>query len=211
MATGTVPEESTLQRGRRASAARTGITYEQYLRMPETMKRYEVIDGEMIMSPAPSDRHQFGIADVHDALNGFVKRNKVGFVLLAPVDVVIARAPRLKLRQPDLAYWSTRRVGGTKRAEFLQARASDVAPDLVVEVLSPDETRRRLSSKLADYAAIGITEVWLVGEQLEAIEVFNLHEGSYERAGLYGRGDMAESRVLAGFTLDVDTLFEEEG
>lgn len=211
MATNAAAKESSARRGPRARLARTCLTYEQYLRMPETMKRYEIIDGEMIMSPAPSDRHQFGIADVYDALNGFVKRRKLGFVLLAPLDLVITRAPRLRVRQPDLAFWSVQRVGGVTRTAFLQARDSDLPPDLVVEILSPDETRRRLASKLADYASIGIGEVWLVGEQLEAIEVLALADGHYQRAGLYGRGEAAESRVLAGFTLEVDTLFEDEG
>jgi Uma2 family endonuclease len=151
------------------------------------------------------------LAALFRGFDDYARAKGLGIVLFAPLDIFIRKLPRLRTRQPDLAYWSAGRVGGTSGTRFLNAREAGLPPDLVVEILSPDETRRRLASKLVDYASVGIGEVWLVGEQLEAIEVLVLADGHYQRAGLYGRGEAAESRVLAGFTLKVDTLFEDEG
>lgn len=203
-------DRSAARRARRGpKAAPQEITYEQYLRLPETMKRYEIIDGEMMMSPAPSMQHQISLADLNDNVRRFVREHKVGFVLFAPFDIIIRKEPKLRTRQADLAFWSVERIGGRSKKALVVATDNGVAPDLAVELLSPDESKRRLSSKMSDYAEIGIAEVWLIGDQMETIEVMTLAEGTYRRAGLYGSGDMMASVVLPGFTLAIDELFAD--
>jgi len=177
--------------------------------MEPTVERQEIINGEIAMCPAPSDEHQFGVGDLFRLLDNHAHANRAGFVLMAPVDVVIRRAPALQVRQPDLAFWSVARVGGNTRADFKSARGGGLAPDLAIELLSPEETRRRLASKLADYASIGVLEVWLVGQQTETVEILRLESGAYVRAGLYGSGDVVRSAVLPDLEIAVDELFQE--
>lgn len=208
MATAAVPEAPS--RARPVNPSRdSGMTYEEWRRLPATNQRQEVIDGEIVVSPAPSVDHQWVSGDLFSLLREHVRKHALGVVLSAPLDIVIQKTPRLRTRQPDISYFSTDRTGFAKRSDVRGIGAMEVAPDLVVEFLSPEEPRRTLDGKLADYASIGVTEVWLVGTSGETIEILELHGGAYVRAGLFGAGDVVTSTVLDGLDLPVDRIFEE--
>ena len=187
--------------------ARTGVTYEEWLRMPRTNQPHEILDGELLMSPAPTSAHQWRLFRIAKLLSDYVESQSHGVVLVAPVDVIIERQPRLRVRQPDILFFSSARTGIRGADELEQMPAIEVAPDLVVEILSPEERRRELDGKLADYAVLGALEAWLVSREGETVEVLSLHEGAYRRAGLFGRGDTVQSPVLPGIALTVDSLF----
>lgn len=191
-----------------AQPKREEITYEEYLRMPETMQRYEIIDGEMYMPPAPTEDHQWTLSDLNDHLKAFVREHQLGVVLFAPFDLIIRKTPKLTTRQPDLLFFSAARIGGTSRADLKRALQAGIGPDLVVEILSPEERQRRLSGKLADYAGIDVTEVWVICPEAQTIEVLRLKQGQYERAGLYARGERVTSALLPGFSLPVEAIFD---
>lgn len=182
------------------------ISYEEYLAMPETNLRYEIVDGEMIMSPAPTSEHQWFLSNLFDALRAYVKRKKLGVVLPAPVDVLIRKAP-LKTRQPDILFLSAERTGITGRAQLRDMPVIEVAPDLVVEVLSPSDTRGVLRNKLQDYIKIGVRECWLISPQAETVEVLRLSLEGAKRIHLFGAGDMLRSEILPGFKMKVDEIF----
>lgn len=186
------------------------LTWEEYQALPETMERYEIIDGVMVMSPAPSEDHQWELSELNDIVRAYAKEHRLGVVLFAPLDIVIRKTPKLQTRQPDLVFFSYERIGGTGRRAFAAACKQGLAPDLAVELLSPDETKRTLKGKLRDYAEIGVREVWIISDQLETVEVLALREGAYARVGLYGTGDTLTSEVLPGFAQPVDRLFDEE-
>ncbi|MCI0523641.1 MAG: Uma2 family endonuclease [Acidobacteria bacterium] len=182
------------------------IAYEEYLAMPEINLRYEIIDGEMIMSPAPTSEHQWFIKNLMTRLDLFVTRKKLGVVLPSPVDVLIRKAP-LKTRQPDLLFLSAERTGITGRAQLRDMPVIEVAPDLVVEVLSPSDTRSVLKNKLQDYIKIGVRECWLISPEAETIEVLKLAPEGAKRINLFGAGDTLRSDVLPGFKMKVDDIF----
>jgi Uma2 family endonuclease len=186
----------------------TGLTYEDYLELPRIYQPYEIIDGDLFMSPAPTDKHQWALSNLNDYVKEYVRTNKLGAVFFAPMDLFISRGPKLRTRQPDLLFFGVERIGGVDQNAFLEARANDIAPDMVAEVLSPEEERKVLSGKLGDYAAFGITEVWIVSPQAQTIETLTLTDGQYKRAGLFGTGDMVSSNVLPGFTMPLDVIFE---
>lgn len=160
------------------------------------------------MAPTPTGDHQVLSTDLVTVLNQYVRANRLGLLLAAPMDVVIRRTPKLQTRQPDILYFHGDRTGFRSRADVQGIAAFEVAPDLVVEFLSPDERRKTLEGKLKDYAEIGVTEVWLVSSEAETVEVLGLSDGQYHRSGLYGRGDILVSSVLPGLNLSVDTIFE---
>ena len=175
------------------------LTYEDYLNGPETMERFEIIDGEVIMVSSPTLYHQIALGNLNEPVRRFVLDGKLGIVVFAPIDVVVQREP-LRVRQPDLLFVSNERAG------ILGERING-GPDLVVEILSPSNRGGYLESKLADYARIDVRECWLISMQSRTVEVLRLEGGEWRLAYVRGPGDRVESVVLAGLDLAVDRIF----
>ena len=185
------------------------ITLEDYLQMPEMRQRYDIIDGELIISPAPSFDHQLDIADVYDIIKAFVTKHDSGIVLFAPFDLIIRKLPKLTTRQPDLAFFSWEAIGGKGRGALRAAKRRGVAPDLSVEILSPDQSKAYTERKLADYAAIGIREVWLASREAMTVEVLGLAGSEFARAGTYSSGERVTSTVLPALEIEVSSIFAD--
>jgi Uma2 family endonuclease len=131
----------------------------------------------------------------------------LGVVLMAPVDLLIQREP-LRTRQPDILYLSADRTGIRGRAQLRGLPFLEIPPDLVVEVLSPSNTRRDIESKLEDYRRIGVKECWLVSPEAETIDVLRLSAQSTTAAvGIFGIDGTLRSEVLGDFTLYVRDIF----
>ena len=175
------------------------LTYEEYLKTPEIKARYDIVDGVMIMAPSPTLRHQTILRQLFLLLNRFVAEHQLGEVWFAPLDILVQREP-LRTRQPDLLFVSN------ERSEIL-GEIIEGAPDLVVEVLSPDNSRADIEAKLADYAGLGVLECWLVSPEARSVEVLGLSEGNWDRVAMYGSGDRVSSRVLVDLAVAVSELF----
>lgn len=152
--------------------------------------------------PSPTPRHQRMLLRLAVPLASLVQSRQLGSVYIAPLDVVVEKTP-LRTRRPDLFYLSTTRM----KADAEPEGALDIGPELVIEVLSEEESRKAFAATLLDYCAIGVTEVWLVSPQSETVEILRATEDSYETAGLYGPGTVAVSEALPLFTIDVDDIF----
>ena len=194
-----------MARATKRPAATRELTFEDYLRLPETRKRQEVIDGVIVMSPAPTVRHQRILLRLARHFDDHVTRGGLGLVIMAPIDVLIRKAPKLQTRQPDLLFLSTEKLAGL---DLDRTNIVEVAPDLVVEIASPSDRPGAWTAKLADYAAIGVREVWRAKPKDEAIEVLALDGGEYRRAGQYRRGEVVASVVLPGLALPVAAIFD---
>ena len=175
------------------------LTYEEYLKTPEIKARYDIVDGVMIMAPAPSVDHQKVLRQLFRMLDPFVQQQQLGELLFAPLDVVIQREP-LRTRQPDLLFVSNERAA-------ILGQMVEGAPDLVVEVLSPSNSRTEVEAKLVDYAALGVRECWLVSPEAGSVEVLQSAEGNWTRLALLGVGDQVQSQVLSGLALGVGEIF----
>ena len=182
------------------------LTYEQYLTFPETIQRYEIINGDMIMPPAPSFEHQWITDSLVLKLRPFAQKRQLGVVISAPADVLIQREP-LRTRQPDVLFLSTARTGIGGREGLRGLQTLQIAPDLVIEVLSSSETRRDIAGKLADYRAIGVSECWLVSPEAQTVEVLQLTKETERRVSLFGMGDTVKSEVLSELQLTVEEIF----
>ena len=176
------------------------LTYEEYLKTPEIKARYDIVDGVMTMAPAPSVTHQRILLRLTRLLDQFVSERQLGEVLFAPVDVIIQREP-LRTRQPDLLFVSNEHTS-------ILGDQVEGAPDLVVEILSPSNTRFDLEAKLSDYATLGVSECWLVSPEARSVEILGLTEGSWVRLGISGLGEQVRSQVLPELDLAVVQLFE---
>ena len=176
-------------------------TYEDYCRIPEDGKRYEVIRGVLHVSPAPGYRHQRIVMDLSTMLNHFVKSRRLGEVLAAPMDVML---PGLTSPiQPDILFVSLGRAQVVKETHILGA------PDLVIEVLSPSNSRAELRMRLEVFAEGGIDECWVVDPEARRIDV-HVREGAvYRLQGRYGTDASARSTVIQGFEVPVASVFPD--
>lgn len=176
-------------------------TYDDYARLPDNGFRYEVIDGALVMSPAPLVRHQSTFRQLFKVLVRHVERHRLGEVWSAPIDVVLG--DRATPVQPDIVFVAQSRlhIVGRERIEG--------APDLVVEILSRSTAARDRGLKFDLYAASGVREYWLVDPDERSLEVYVLRGQAYAPLGTYRRGDVARSELLPGLKLKVKELFED--
>ena len=175
------------------------ITWQDYLQGPEIKARKEIVDGKLIMF-APVRPHQIVLSRIYVPTYLFVAEHQLGEVLMAPTDVIVQRDP-LRVRQPDIEFTSN------ERSNILGDRIEG-GPDLVVEILSPSNTRAYMAEKLADYAGINVRECWLVALNTRTVEVLRLEGGEWRRAYIRGEGERIESVVLPGLEVDIAEIFQ---
>jgi Uma2 family endonuclease len=183
------------------------LTYEAWRALPEMKQRYEIVDGVLSMPPAPTPDHQWIILELSVRLRSFVSERRLGVVLAAPVDLLIRREP-LRTRQPDILYLSAERTGIRGRAELQGLQFLEIPPDLIVEVLSPSNSRRDIESKLEDYRRIGVRECWLVSPEVETVELLNLTAEGTTTSAIFGVDGTLRSEALGDFTLPIRDIFK---
>jgi Uma2 family endonuclease len=129
----------------------------------EPTQRYELVDGQLLVTPSPTDRHQRIVVELLALLREYVKRNRLGEVRLGPARARITANARF---EPDLFVVSAV-DGRLPRAE------EPVTPLLlVVEVLSPGSARHDRITKRRFFQAHGVPEYWVVDGEAEAFEVW---------------------------------------
>ena len=186
------------QPGRILRLSQRRWTYDDLREMPETMERYEIIDGVLYMSPSAHVlRHQVTVGNLHFVLSGWVREHDLGKVYLSPADVVISPG---RVVQPDLFFIAKDRL------HIVDAYV-DGAPDLAVEVISPSSVDYDRKTKIDLYQEIGVREYWLVDPEDQSVEVFVLREGRYEQLGRFRPGEQVRSVLLEGFSVEVEPIF----
>jgi Uma2 family endonuclease len=156
------------------------VTYEEWLRMPEVKgAKEEVVNGEIRIMPAPSWNHRRIIDNLGFLIARQVDRRSVD-VTTSLFDLIIRRQP-LTAREPDLAVFDTSTI-------VEQDGRIHSAPQLVVEVRSPSNTRREREEKRRDYAALGVPELWELDPEDRTVEVFYLEDGELRSHGLLTDG-----------------------
>jgi Uma2 family endonuclease len=182
------------------------LTFADYLLLPTITQRYDIIDGELAMSAAPTPRHQLIIANIFLPVHACLQTTHRGIVIFAPCDIVIRRDP-LRTRQPDLFVFLRGREDIGDLQTLLEQPVLEVAPDLVIEIISKNETRRSRAEKIDDYRRIGVKECWIVSPQGQTVEVLRLSPEEMRTVGIYGVGMHVRSEMLEGLDLPVDAVF----
>ena len=187
-----------------AKSTRQRWTYADFARLPsETSTRYEVIDGELVVTPGPTSRHQRIIARLLSRLHVFVEENDLGEVFPGPLDVLFAEGDYL---EPDILF--VRRG----RSAVVTQRGVEGPPDLVVEILSPSTAARDRGIKLERYRLYGVPEYWVVDADERAIEIWKLAEGASEPIVLGSADTLRWRPEPRGATLEIPlaALFRAE-
>jgi Uma2 family endonuclease len=173
------------------------LTYDDLLQMPDDGKRYEIIDGELYVSPSPIPRHQELSQRLALLIGNHVQEHHLGKLYTAPLDV---RLEEHGIVEPDLLFISTERmaiIGGT---------TINGAPDLLIEVLSPSTRSRDETLKAELYARSGVREYWLADPVAETLVIHVLEDGRWVPVG---PAERPESRVLAGLSIEINALFAD--
>jgi Uma2 family endonuclease len=173
------------------------FTYEDYALLPED-RRYEVVDGELFVTPAATTMHQVVKKRFVRLLDDHVESGQLGIVLDAPYDVVLSEYDVL---QPDILFVSA------ARRPIVGPKYAGPAPDLVVEVLSPSTEARDRVAKAKRYAKFSVREMWLVDPEVKTIEVLVNSGAGFARVALYGETDTVRSVVLPGFEFPAEPVF----
>jgi Uma2 family endonuclease len=159
------------------------LTYEDYVLLPNDGKRYEILEGELTVTPAPSTKHQTASVNLLVLLSHYIKDRDQGKLFHAPIDLILESTSVL---QPDLLFVSQ------ANRHIITDRAIEGAPDLVVEILSPTTSRTDRVTKAQIYARHSVPVYWIVDPEREAIEIYLLEADGYRLAAtLQGKTPMA--------------------
>ncbi len=140
-----------------------------YRSLPEgTMA--QLIQNQIIRSPAPLDRHQRYIDEIYPALSIFVKKRKLGITRVAPYDVYFDRANAF---QPDICFISKERM------HLIKEDGMYGAPGLIIEILSPSTAHYDLNEKKAIYEQYGVQEYWIVNPEDNSVAGYHLENGKF--------------------------------
>jgi len=179
------------------ASASAPFTYEAYARLRDG-RRYEVIEGQLLLTPSPRTYHQKVTGNLFAVLLRHVREHGLGEVLISPCDVVLSST---NVVQPDILFV------GRDRLAIIEEKCVSAAPDLVVEVLSPGTTLRDRRLKFRLYARFGVCELWIVDPSLHSIEVFGNSAGRLHLAAVFGRSDTLRSDVLPSLRVVLAEVF----
>jgi Uma2 family endonuclease len=172
------------------------LTYDDLVDFPDDGRRYEILSGGLLVSPAPVPEHQELLIRLASLFFAFVRRHDLGKVYTAPLNI---RLSNHDVVQPDLLFIAR------EREEIITATSIDGVPDLVVEILSPGTRGIDGGRKATLYAAAGVREYWLVDPRARSITIATPTNGRFEPVA---RVDgIARSTILPGFESEMAPLF----
>lgn len=179
------------------ATATTGLTYRDLRQIPPDRNRYELIEGELLVSAAPNIEHQRKAGSLFVELREFVREHDLGEAFMALCDVVLDPSTVL---EPDILFVSK------ARRSIVKAAYIEGAPDLVIEILSDSSRLIDRFVKRDRYAQFGVDEYWLLEPFEPRVEVLRLEKGKYRVVGVFGPGDAIESPTFPGLRLPLSSL-----
>ena len=174
------------------------FTYDDYLTLSNDGKRHEILDGELVMTPAPSPEHQEILLNLIELLRGFVRAESRGKVFCAPTDVVLSMTDVV---QPDIVFVSKERLNIITRKNVV------AAPDIVVEIVSEATEKLDRVTKKELYERFGVKEYWIVDPEKQTIEVYELRGREYSTPHMYRASDPFRTTLLSNFSFTVGSIF----
>ncbi|MCI0418016.1 MAG: Uma2 family endonuclease [Acidobacteria bacterium] len=172
-------------------------TYADYCVLPQDYRRHEIVEGEHIVTPSPTARHQKVLAALQFLLDSHVRSQKLGTLLAAPMDVVLSETSVI---QPDLLFVST------LREHIITEPYVDGPPDLVIEVLSASTASMDRGGKMRLYAKYRIPHYWIVDAKEVTLETFELREAEYQLQAKFDKTETAVSKLFPGLQIPMAEL-----
>jgi Uma2 family endonuclease len=179
--------------------ANVPYTYQEYCYLPNDGRRYEIIEGDLYVTPAPSSMHQTVSRRLQFALMSQLEATGIAMVFNAPFDVIMAET---SVVQPDLAIIRQSRRGSISK------RGLEGIPDVAIEIISPTTRGNDAILKKAAYARAGIPEYWIVDPDLGHVEIFRLKESGYDPGVLFDRSATLTSPSFPEVAVPLLPVFE---
>ncbi|MGH7483870.1 MAG: Uma2 family endonuclease [Longimicrobiales bacterium] len=173
-------------------------TYADYAALPDDGNRYEVLDGEVLVTPAPGTNHQEIVGRLFRILFEYVDRHRLGRIYY---DVDLLFQPHQYLR-PDLLF-----VPSEEKRRLVE-RGMEGVPGLVVEVISPGSKQHDSVTKPARYRDFGVLDYWAVDPARRVVYVYDFRTSDEPRAEK-ARVTWKPNPIVEPLELDVRELFEE--
>ena len=173
-------------------------TYEDYAALPDDGHRYEIVNGVLVMAPAPTPEHQSIAVRIAYYLFPHIDLAGIGKLFTGPLDVDLG--PK-NVYQPDVVV--------VLNAHFDRIAAKKIigAPDLVVEVASPSTAAYDRLTKYDTYARSGVAEYCIVKPTSRTVEVLVLENREYRSLGIFSEQQTIPSRVVPGLSVRVEQFF----
>lgn len=165
--------------------------------LPHDGNKYELIDQKLYMSPTGFEQEDIA-TEIAMRLRAFAQEHRLGAVVGSSMG---CRMKSGDVLSPDVAFISRERLSGMKRAP---KGFFDGAPDLVVEVLSPNDDHHKVEKKLTSYFGNGSRLAWVIVPEERRVFVYR---DSVSKNVLSEGDELAGEDVLPGFTLPVQVLF----
>jgi Uma2 family endonuclease len=176
------------------------ITARDFMELPEGPPYYQLIEGDLYMSPSPNLFHQDIAGNIYHLLRLYLGKRRIGTVHIAPSDVKLSE---LNVYEPDVYFVAN------SRKSILTRQGAEGAPNLVVEVLSPRTAKLDKGAKRVVYARAGVEELWIVDPETKRVHVYRLGESADEPAGTYGVRGKIESPLFPGLKIPVAKVFQQ--
>ncbi|NNJ09178.1 Uma2 family endonuclease [Chloroflexales bacterium ZM16-3] len=168
-------------------------------RLPDDGNRYEIIDGKLYMTTAPSAFHQWIVGAFIEHLGVPSRQRGLGIWFTAPIGVLFSQRDAI---QPDFLF-----IRAERAAELVRDRRVRGAPDLVVEVLSPGNNTEEMAKKRAMCARGGVPEYIEVDPATRSLAIFHLVDGAYGEPAMYAEAQTISLACLADLPLRIAALF----
>jgi len=181
------------------------VSYEEFLEINEkSTLRMELINGEIHLLSSPNIGHQEILGRLYLIFNEYFNGKKCR-VFLAPFDVHL-RKKGMKtpdVVQPDVVVICDLEDNVTEKGRYMGT------PDLVIEILSDSTRKKDMLDKLNSYMLSTVKEYWIVDPKQESIIIYSFENNEIARIKVFERGGVAQSRIFAGLTVNVDELYSK--
>ena len=171
-------------------------TIQDLLNTPKDGRKYELVDGEILVSPAGMRHSEVALKIAH-LISEFLDRNPIGKAYSGDVGIAF---PNGNVRSPDVTYVSLAKLPGGPSPDTF----GEVIPDLAVEVLSPSDSLRELGKKIGEFLENGVPLVWLIDPARETVTVYR---SLTQTEQLCARDTITAEPVLPGFSVQVGRFF----
>lgn len=174
------------------------FTYADYIDFPEDGKRYEILEGRLLMVPSPFVPHQRISFNLSLYLGAYVKEKKIGEILCAPCDVVLSE---INVVQPDIVFVSKKNSGIVAEDNIKGA------PDLLIEIISNSSKKNDEATKKRIYAQSNVLEYWIVYPESKEIKVYIEPEKGYILWKSFSKEDLLFTPTFSDLKLNLKEVF----
>jgi len=181
------------------AVAMAPLTIEDYRSLPEGGPRYQLIEGDLFMAPAPNRYHQEIVLTVILMLGKYLEKRPIGKLYTAPFDVYF---DEINVHQPDVVFVSN------KNKSILTYAGAEGAPDFLVEILSPKTAELDKKPKRRVFARSGVNELWIIDPEAKLVHVYFLQKDADRPTATYSEKETFASPHFPGLKISGAKIFK---